>query len=90
MPAARRRDVLRRRLSLEVHILLLELWPAREFRSPSRGEMTDAAMACRAECDMPNKGPSVGETIDVPDSLLLRLDELLFKQTPTMRALRSC
>ena len=30
---------------------------------PTRGEMTDAAMAGRAECVMLNKGPNVGEAI---------------------------
>ncbi len=34
---------------------------------PSRGEMTDAAMAARAECVMLNKGPAVGAAIDVLD-----------------------
>lgn len=57
--------------------------------TPSRGEMTDAAMAARAECVMLNKGPSVGEAVDVLDSLLARMDEHIFKKTPTLRALRS-
>ncbi len=56
---------------------------------PSRGEMTDAAMAARAECVMLNKGPAVGAAIDLLDHLLARMDEHLFKKTPTLRALQS-
>ena len=56
---------------------------------PSRGEMTDAAMAARAECVMLNKGPSVGQAIEVLDRLLARMDANVFKKTPTLRALQS-
>lgn len=56
---------------------------------PSRGEMTDAAMAARAECVMLNKGPAVGEAVSLLDSLLARMDEHIFKKTPTLRALKS-
>jgi pyruvate kinase len=56
---------------------------------PSRGEMTDAAMAARAECVMLNKGPAVGAAVEVLDRLLARMDEHLFKKTPTLRALKS-
>ncbi|MFB9947221.1 pyruvate kinase [Rhizobium puerariae] len=56
---------------------------------PSRGEMTDAAMAARAECVMLNKGPAVGEAVTLLDSLLSRMDEHIFKKTPTLRALKS-
>ena len=56
---------------------------------PSRGEMTDAAMAARAECVMLNKGPMVGAAVDVLDRLLARMDEHVFKKTPRLRALRS-
>jgi pyruvate kinase len=56
---------------------------------PSRGEMTDAAMAARAECVMLNKGPAVGAAVDLLDHLLGRMDAHLFKKTPTMRALKS-
>ncbi len=55
----------------------------------SRGEMTDAAMAGRAECVMLNKGPNVGVAIDVLDRLLRRMSEHQLKKTPTLRALRS-
>ncbi len=56
---------------------------------PSRGEMTDAAAAARAECVMLNKGPAVGVAVGVLDRLLARMDAHLFKKTPTLRALKS-
>lgn len=56
---------------------------------PSRGEMTDAAMAARAECVMLNKGPAIVEAVELLDRLLERMDGHVFKKTPTMRALRS-
>ena len=56
---------------------------------PSRGEMTDAAMAGRAECVMLNKGPNVGDAVDALDRLLKRMGEHQVKKTPTLRALRS-
>ncbi|MBP1846666.1 pyruvate kinase [Rhizobium petrolearium] len=56
---------------------------------PSRGEMTDAAMAARAECVMLNKGPAVSEAVSLLDSLLARMDAHIFKKTPTLRALKS-
>ncbi|WP_181704796.1 pyruvate kinase [Chthonobacter rhizosphaerae] len=56
---------------------------------PSRGEMTDAAMAARAECVMLNKGPEVGRAIELIDRLLSRMDGHVFKKTPTLRALAS-
>lgn len=56
---------------------------------PSRGEMTDAAMASRAECVMLNKGPAVGQAVEVLDKLLERMDGHVFKKTPTLRALKS-
>jgi pyruvate kinase len=55
----------------------------------SRGEMTDAAMAGRAECVMLNKGPAVGAAIELLDRLLARMDAHAFKKTPTLRALKS-
>lgn len=56
---------------------------------PSRGEMTDAAMAARAECVMLNKGPAVVEAIDLLDRLLGRMAGHLDKKTSVLRALRS-
>ena len=56
---------------------------------PSRGEMTDAAMAARAECVMLNKGPNLGVAIDALDRLLHRMGEHQIKKTPTLRALKA-
>jgi pyruvate kinase len=56
---------------------------------PTRGEMTDAAMAARAECVMLNKGPNVGEAITALRGLLRRMAEHQSKKTPWLRALRS-
>jgi pyruvate kinase len=56
---------------------------------PSRGEMTDAAMAVRSECVMLNKGPAVRQAVEVLDRLLGRMDDHYMKKTPTLRALAS-
>ncbi|MFA7440528.1 MAG: pyruvate kinase [Sphingomonadaceae bacterium] len=56
---------------------------------PSRGEMTDAAMAVRAECVMLNKGPYLFEAIESLDMLLRRMGEHIAKKTPKLRPLRS-
>lgn len=56
---------------------------------PSRGEMTDAAMAARAECVMLNKGPYLFEAIEDLDRLLGRMSEHVSKKTPQLRPLRS-
>ena len=56
---------------------------------PTRGEMTDAAMAGRAECVMLNKGPNFGEAITALNGLLVRMMEHQSKKTARLRALRS-
>jgi pyruvate kinase len=56
---------------------------------PSRGEMTDAAMAARSECVMLNKGPYLFEAIDQLQSLLQRMDANQRKKAPQLRRLRS-
>jgi pyruvate kinase len=56
---------------------------------PSRGEMTDAAMAARAECVMLNKGPHLPEAIDQLRALLARMADNQHKKTPQLRALKS-
>jgi pyruvate kinase len=56
---------------------------------PTRGEMTDAAMAGRAECVMLNKGPNVGEAITALRGLLQRMTEHQSKKTARLRALHS-
>jgi pyruvate kinase len=57
--------------------------------TPSRGEMTDAAMAARAECVMLNKGPYLFKAITELDTLLARMGGHQHKKTPQLRALRS-
>jgi len=57
--------------------------------TPSRGEMTDAAMAARAECVMLNKGPYLFEALDDLDGLLGRMEQHQYKKTPRLRRLRS-
>jgi len=42
--------------------------------TPSRGEMTDAAMAERAECVMLNKGLFIAEAIAILDDVLTRME----------------
>jgi pyruvate kinase len=54
-----------------------------------RGEMTDAAMSGRAECVMLNKGPYLGQSIDVLQGLLMRMSEHQNKKTPRLRALHA-
>ncbi len=56
---------------------------------PSRGEMTDAAMAGRAEVVMLNKGPQLVAGVAALDRLLQRMGEHQVKKTPTLRALRT-
>ncbi len=56
--------------------------------TPSRAEMTDAAMAERAECVMLNKGPYVGEAVTILDHVLTRMQAHQIKKTPQLRALR--
>jgi len=57
--------------------------------APSRGEMTDAAMAERAECVMLNKGSFVAEAITILDDVLTRMEAHQLKKTPQLRALHS-
>jgi pyruvate kinase len=56
--------------------------------TPSRAEMTDAAMAERAECVMLNKGPHVGEAVTILDGVFTRMQDHQIKKTSQLRALR--
>ena len=56
---------------------------------PSRAEVTDAAMAQRAECVMLNKGPHIDAAIVVLDDILRRMSGHQRKKTPFLRPLRS-
>ena len=55
--------------------------------TPSRADMTDAAMAERAECVMLNKGPYVAEAVTILDHVLMRMQDHQVKKTPQLRAL---
>jgi pyruvate kinase len=57
--------------------------------APSRAEMTDAAMAERAECVMLNKGPYIREAVTILDDVLTRMQTHQTKKTAQLRALRS-
>jgi pyruvate kinase len=41
--------------------------------TPTRAEITDAAMAARAECIMLNKGPYINKAVQVLDEILTRV-----------------
>lgn len=56
---------------------------------PSRAEITDAAMAERAECVMLNKGPFIAEAVAILDDVLTRMEAHQCKKTPQLRALQS-
>lgn len=56
---------------------------------PSRAEVTDAAMAERAECVMLNKGPFIDEALGMLDDVLIRMRDHQVKKTQQLRALRS-
>jgi pyruvate kinase len=57
--------------------------------SHSRAEMTDAAMAERAECVMLNKGPHILDAVSVLDDVLGRMEAHQAKKTSRLRALHS-
>ena len=54
-----------------------------------RAEMTDAAMAERAESVMLNKGPYVADAVSLLDDVLAAMEGHQFKKASRMRALRS-
>ena len=56
---------------------------------PSRAEITDAAMAERAECVMLNKGAYIAEAVTILDDVLSRMEAHQSKKTPQLRALHS-
>jgi pyruvate kinase len=55
----------------------------------SRAEITDAAMAERAECVMLNKGPFVADAVSLLDDVLGAMEGHQFKKASRMRSLRS-
>jgi len=54
---------------------------------PSRAEITDAAMAQRADCVMLNKGPHIQAAIRMLDNILRRMQDHQHKKAPTLRKL---
>ena len=54
---------------------------------PSRAEVTDAAMASRAECVMLNKGPYILQTLDFLRDVLARMESHQEKKTSMLRKL---
>jgi len=56
---------------------------------PTRAELTDAAMAQRAECVMLNKGPHIVEGVDTLVDVIGRMEAHQSKKTPRLRALAS-
>ena len=54
---------------------------------PSRAEVTDAAMAQRADCVMLNKGPHIVAAIRMLDDILRRMQDHQYKKAPTLRKL---
>jgi pyruvate kinase len=57
--------------------------------TPSRAEMTDAAMGERSECVMLNKGPFLPEAVTILDDVLTRMTAHQTKKSPRLRPLRS-
>jgi pyruvate kinase len=57
--------------------------------TPSRAEITDAAMAERAECVMLNKGEFILSAMEILDHVLMRMEQHQRKKTPQLRALYS-
>ena len=53
----------------------------------SRPEITDAAMAVRAECVMLNKGPYIQNAVAILNNVLQRMESHQFKKTPRLRPL---
>jgi pyruvate kinase len=56
--------------------------------TPSRAEITDAAMGNRAECVMLNKGPHIEQAVHVLDDILRRMESHQSKKRSMLRTLR--
>lgn len=56
---------------------------------PTRAEVTDAAMAERAECVMLNKGPHIVRAVAFLDDVLRRMERHQWKKVPRFSRLRS-
>lgn len=56
--------------------------------SPTRAEITDAAMGHRAECVMLNKGPYIIQAVRMLDDILKRMQSHQFKKQSMLRELQ--
>jgi pyruvate kinase len=56
--------------------------------TPTRSEVTDAAMSARAECVMLNKGPYVVDAVRFVDNIMMRMRDHNHKKTPMLRRLK--
>nr|WP_233211336.1 pyruvate kinase [Mycobacterium sp. shizuoka-1] len=56
---------------------------------PSRAEISDAALAERAECVMLNKGPYIADAVVTLDDILGRMAGHEYKKSPLLRSLHS-
>jgi len=56
---------------------------------PTRAEVTDAAMAARAECVMLNKGPRIVDAVKMLATVLGRMQGHQHKKTPQLRVLHA-
>jgi pyruvate kinase len=56
--------------------------------SPTRAEITDAAMGNRAECVMLNKGPHILEAVNALNDILKRMETHQLKKMSMLRELR--
>jgi len=56
--------------------------------SPSRAEITDAAMSQRADCVMLNKGPHILKAIEILSNILKRMEKHQRKKTSILRNLK--
>jgi pyruvate kinase len=54
---------------------------------PTRAEVTDAAMAERAECVMLNKGEHLPDAVSVLDDILCRMASHQYKKSAALRPL---
>jgi pyruvate kinase len=57
--------------------------------SPTRAEVTDAAMAGRAECVMLNKGPHIVDAVELLATVLRRMQGHQYKKSPQLRVLHA-
>jgi pyruvate kinase len=56
---------------------------------PTRSEITDAAVAQRAECVMLNKGPYIIKTVKTLDKILRRMQKFQHKKKTILPSLKS-